>query len=167
MRFLMLLLILNSTNAFAFCYPKIKGTVTWVTDGDTITFKPENKNKTLKIRLSDIDAPETSHFGSESQPFGEESKDLLSKLILNKEVILSPHSKDIYGRILATIEYINSSGKKINVNKYMVKKGMAWHYSFFSLDKKIKSVEKNAKSNGIGLWIDAKPIAPWEWRKDN
>ena len=49
-----------------------KGVVTKVYDGDTLTFLPDDKNKTeMKIRLAEIDAPESD------QPCGRESAKFL------------------------------------------------------------------------------------------
>ena len=54
-----------------------KGVVTRVYDGDTLTFMPDDKKKDqLKIRLAEIDAPESD------QPGGKESAEYLK--VINK-----------------------------------------------------------------------------------
>ena len=143
------------------CYQSFKGKVAYVTDGDTITVKTATNPK-LSIRLAEIDAPETSHYGSEAQPYGNESRALLSKLVLNKVVTLTPHAIDTYGRTLATVEY-----KATNVNKYMVSNGAAWAYDFFVIDHDIIDLSIEAKVARLGLWADVNPIEPSKWRAEH
>jgi micrococcal nuclease len=163
---LTLFLFCLANTSHAACYPNIIGTVSSVTDGDTITVKTST-NPALKIRLAEIDAPETSHFGSLTQPYGEESKALLSNLILNKTITVSPHAIDPYGRTLATVYYTDpslSNTTPLNVNKFMVKQGAAWAYTFFVIDKSIITLQKQAKAAGLGLWVDLNAIEPSVWR---
>jgi Staphylococcal nuclease homologue. len=47
----------------------------------------------------------------------------------------------------------------------MIKAGMAWHSKKYSSDKEYADSETQARRKKIGLWIDANPIAPWDWRK--
>jgi endonuclease YncB( thermonuclease family) len=159
-----LLLLTLASHSHAACYPNIIGTVSSVTDGDTLTVKT-NTNPALKIRLAEIDAPETSHFGSLTQPYGEESKAVLSNLILNKTITISPHAIDTYGRTLATVYYTApNTTTTLNVNKYLVKQGAAWAYTFFVLDKSLITLQNQAKTARLGLWLDPNPIEPSVWR---
>jgi endonuclease YncB( thermonuclease family) len=161
---LTLFLFCLASRSHAACYPNIIGTVSSVTDGDTFTVKTAS-NPALKIRLAEIDAPETSHFGSLTQPYGEESKALLSNLILNKTITISPHAIDPYGRTLATVYYTaTNTTTALNVNKFMVKQGAAWAYTFFVIDKSIITLQKQAKTAGLGLWVDLNAIEPSVWR---
>lgn len=57
----------------------ITGRVVGVADGDTITVLDANRQQ-HKIRLQGIDAPE------KAQPFGERSKQNLSRLVFGKDV---------------------------------------------------------------------------------
>lgn len=57
----------------------ITGVVVGVSDGDTMTLLVDS-NKTLKVRLAGIDAPE------KSQPFGAVSKSNLSSRVFGKTV---------------------------------------------------------------------------------
>ena len=60
--------------------------VTKVYDGDTLTFLPDNKSKgELKIRLAEIDAPESD------QPCGKESAQYLKVMLLFKIFLLELH----------------------------------------------------------------------------
>lgn len=44
---------------------------------------------------------------------------------------------------------------------------MGWWYYRYSDDESLGELETQAKANKIGLWQDANPIAPWEYRKSN
>jgi endonuclease YncB( thermonuclease family) len=73
----------------------LTGNVVKVTDGDTITVLVDNQQ--VKVRLSEIDAPE------HGQDYGEKSKDALADLIFGKEVRVVTHGKDRYGRTIGHV----------------------------------------------------------------
>ena len=49
--------------------------------------------------------------------------------------------------------------------------GMAWHYKEYQHEQTTqdrlvyRDEEESAKARRVGLWKDAKPVPPWEWRK--
>jgi endonuclease YncB( thermonuclease family) len=42
---------------------------------------------------------------------------------------------------------------------------MAWHYKHYNNDPELAKLEKEAKAAKIGLWSQANPIPPREFRK--
>ena len=68
---------------------------------------------------------------------------------------------DRNGRSIA--ELILPNG--VNVNKALVKMGLAWHFKKYSKDDSYAKLEIAARNKKAGLWKDKNPIAPWEWRK--
>ena len=54
-----------------------------------------------------------------------------------------------------------------NLNKELVKQGLAWHFKKYSEDFEYSELETEAKKNKIGIWSEENPISPWEWRKLN
>ncbi len=109
-------------NSIEFCY---RGKVVNVIDGDTIDVQLNRgfDDFTVKrFRLSGINAPEMKDV-----PKGEEAKNTLSSMILNKPVIVKTKKDqtDRYGRFLGTI-YLYEG--QINVNEQMVKIGKATIY---------------------------------------
>ena len=51
-------------------------------------------------------------------------------------------------------------------NIELVKRGLAWHYKFYSDDRRLADDEDNARLKKLGLWGGShKVIAPWDWRK--
>lgn len=131
------------------------GSVVGIHDGDTITLLTEQKS-TLKIRLAEIDAPETG------QPYGKKSKERLSALIFNKPVKVISTEKDRYGR---TIGYVYLDDQ--DINKEMLQQGAAWVYTKYSKTPAYKQAEKEAKEKAIGIWApnETQPIPPWDWRR--
>jgi endonuclease YncB( thermonuclease family) len=138
----------------AYAYADFTGKVVSVADGDTITVLREHEQ--IKVRLNEIDAPE------KAQPYGNRSKQSLSELCFDKTATLAEQGKDRYGRTLARV---HCDG--INANAEQVRQGMAWVYRrYTSKDSPLYAVEDEAKAARRGLWADAEPVAPWEWRSD-
>lgn len=148
MRYLLLLLLLFP------CFVKadFTGKVVGVSDGDTITVLRGHEQ--VKIRLSDIDAPE------KKQAFGDKSKQSLSNLCFGKAATLSEKGIDRYRRTLARVHC-----EGIDANADQVRRGMAWVYRKYApKDSPLYAVESEAKAVRRGLWADAEPVPPWEWR---
>jgi len=136
--------------------PKVltkKGIITKVSDGDSVNFF--DGKDTLKIRLQHIDAPERN------QPFSAESWQFLRTLIYQKEVDLQYNNiQDRYGRIIGVL-FLNQQ----NVNQTLVKQGYAWHFKKYSNDAIYADLEKQARQQNRGLWVNENPTPPWYWRK--
>ena len=131
----------------------LQGRVVRVADGDTITIL-DSTNSQNKVRLNKIDAPE------KSQAFGEVSRKHLASMVASKNVQVEWTKKDKYGRILGDISIGTT-----NVNLRMVQDGLAWHYKHFDNTPTYAKAEDEARAKKIGLWKDANPIPPWEFRK--
>ena len=129
--------------------------VVGVADGDTLTVQC-NDSKQVKIRLSEIDAPE------KRQPFGNRSKQSLSDMCLQKKVKIKKQTKDRYGR---TVARVICDG--VDANEEQIKRGMAWVYDKYVRDQSLYSIQDKARASKIGLWADNKPIKPWEYRRAN
>jgi len=137
----------------------LQGRVVGVADGDTVTVL-DSSNTQWKIRLIGIDAPE------KRQAFGSRSKESLSSLVFNKSVSVEYSKRDKYGR---TVGKILVDG--VDANLEQVKAGMAWHYKKYQGEQSpddratYAHAEDNARGGKLGLWIDAEPMPPWDWRK--
>ena len=57
----------------------------------------------LPIRICTIDTPETAKFGNAGQPYGEEAKECLTKLLHDKIVYARLLQQDQYGRAVAEV----------------------------------------------------------------
>ncbi len=115
-----------------------------------------------KIRLSGIDAPE------KKQPFGNRSKESLSALAFDKTVNVETSKRDRYGRQIGKV-LVNGR----DVNLMQVERGMAWFYRQYQREQSpndrrlYEAAEDAAKADKRGLWRDADPVPPWEFRHPN
>lgn len=128
--------------------------VKYVVDGDTVVVEKNNQEST--VRLLGINAPEIAHekYGKMSgECYGKEAADFLKGELEGKSIILlqDPASgdKDKYSRLL---RYIIVDGRIINAD--MVRNGYAftYQYSDFFLAKWFYKIEKQAKTERLGLW---------------
>lgn len=130
---------------------QIIGKVVDVHDGDTITVLVEKVQH--KVRLDAIDAPEAK------QPFGEASRKALANKVAGKVVTVNFTKRDRYRRILGTVMVGDEEA-----NLAQVSSGMAWHYAEFNKGKVYADAQVRAKAKRLGLWADANPVAPWDFR---
>lgn len=134
----------------------LQGQVVGVTDGDTITLLDASKTQ-HKIRLAGIDAPEKK----------QRSKEALSALAYGKELYVEWFKKDRYGRTIGKL--MTKQGQDINLEQ--INLGMAWHYKKYEKEQssedrlRYADAEVRAERTRIGLWSDAAPVAPWDFRK--
>ena len=101
-----------------------------------------------------------SFFSERGQPFGTKAKDYLAELTFGKVVSVRSIGQDRYGRELGRITVDG-----IDVNLELVRSGFAWHYKQYSTEQALADGETEARKAKVGLWANAKPVAPWEWRK--
>jgi len=136
----------------------ITGLVVGVSDGDTITLLDGEKVQ-HKIRLAGIDAPE------KKQPFGNRSKESLSELTYDKTVTVETDKRDKYGRQVGKV-LVNGQ----DVNLVQVERGMAWFYRLYQHEQSpndrrlYEGAEEAARAAKRGLWRDAEPVPPWDFR---
>ncbi len=123
-----------------------------VLDGDTLLVL-RGKQK-LKVRLANIDAPEKEQAG------GMASEQSLADLVQHQQVNVSSRAVDAYGRIVGLVTVDGE-----NVNEEQLRRGMAWEYSRFHGNKAYVALQHAAQNAHRGLWIQANPTPPWEWRK--
>ncbi|MDM7950091.1 thermonuclease family protein [Hydrogenophaga sp.] len=137
----------------------ISGRVVGVADGDTVTIVDADRVQ-HKVRLAGIDAPERA------QAFGNRSKESLSELVFSKTVTVETDKQDRYGR---SVGKVLIDGKDANL--VQVERGFAWHYKAYESEQSPSDrmlydlAEREARTARRGLWRDADPVAPWDFRK--
>jgi endonuclease YncB( thermonuclease family) len=113
------------------------------------------------IRIAGIDAPERR------QPYANASKDRLSGLVFNRNVEARCYKRDRYGRNVCRV--FGDKGQDVGLE--MVRAGMAWWYREYAKEQTpveqgaYQGTEDAARVTRRGLWQEAKPVPPWEWRK--
>ena len=137
------------------------GRVTAVTGGDMITVV-DGKNKEYRIRLAGIDAPESG------QDFGAAARNFLSGLVQDQTVTVIGRRFDTDGRLVAQVFLLGR-----DVSYSMIWAGLAWHDKDLDEDqikddrKRYAEAEKFARGTKGNIWSQAKPVPPWDYRKDN
>ena len=132
----------------------ITGRVVRVADGDTISVL-DASNTQHKIRFHGIDTPERD------QPHGPAAYRTLSDMLAGETVGIVVIDTDEYGRTVGVV-YLED----VNVNLELVKAGHAWWYrQYAGRDGELRAAEQEARQARLGLWADAEPVPPWDWRR--
>lgn len=140
----------------SFFYAPTTAKVIAISDGDTLTVLLEG-NVQKKLRLAEVDCPESG------QAFGKNSKQFTSNQVFGKIISFIDTDIDRYGRTIAKVYY--DGGKYLSAE--LIKAGLGWWYYYYSKDKSLENLEKEAKIHKLGLWQDPNAIAPWEYRRQN
>ena len=138
--------------------------LSYASDGDSFELV-DAKDRKLRVRLYGVDAPEGR------QSYGSKSRSHLMKLMQGQKLLVRTMYKDDYKRSVAIV-YISRSGKadELSINQRQVQAGMAWVYDFYctsSICNTWKLEEAMAQKQKLGLWSDANPVPPWQWRRAN
>lgn len=146
--------------AFQLCYAEvISGRVVGVVDGDTDDILTVDRER-VRVRIAGIDAPE------KAQAYGKRSKALMSDMAFGKDASVETTKKDRFQRPLGKL-MVNGR----DTGLMLIEAGMAWHFKKYEQaqmprDRGLYSAaEDRARAARIGLWQEATPIAPWDWRK--
>jgi endonuclease YncB( thermonuclease family) len=140
---------------------RIRGRTVGIIDGDTIKVLTAAKQQ-IRVRIAFIDAPE------KGQAFGQRAKQAMSELVFGKDVELQVHSIDPYGRLVARVLV---DGQDAGLE--LLKQGFCWVYEKYVVQARIdieasyRAAQAVAQSDKVGLWQDADPVPPWEWRERN
>jgi endonuclease YncB( thermonuclease family) len=144
---LILSLVIMSTPALLLAW---EGKVVSVTDGDTIVVLKEGTQVT--IGLASIDCPE------KGQPYSQAAKKFTADIVAGKVVKVWPTATDPDGKIVAFV-FVGD----VDLNKELLKAGLAWHYKQYSRDPELAKLEFEARARKLGLWSEPNPTPPWEW----
>lgn len=147
---------------------EVRGTVLRVADGDTILLLTIDGRR-QSIRIAGIDAPEPA------QPFGRESRVYLARLVAAGDVRAECPKTDRRGstvcKVWARPTDCSTCAQTVDIGLAQIAGGMAWWYRRYGLEqspddrRRYESEEQAARSNKRGLWVDEKPVPPWDWRR--
>lgn len=127
--------------------------VSYVYDGDTV--KLTGSVGDIKLRLTDIDAPERN------QEYGQKARRALTMLCKGAGIKVNVEftGKDKYDRHLGRLQCNGT-----DASLYLAEHGHAWFNAKYSDSISIKNAAAMARKNRIGLWSAVKPMPPWVWR---
>jgi len=166
MRFIIIVVL--TLLGFAAHGATLAGRVVAVADGDTVTVLDTEKVR-HRVRLAAIDAPE------KGQAFGNRSKQHLSQLVFQQEVLVTWRKRDRYGRIVGKLMVQSPDcprcPKTLDVGQAQLSVGLAWWYRQHANEQsaddrgRYESEESEARARRVGLWRDAAPVPPWDFRR--
>ena len=144
--------------------PVVDGVSIDVQDGDSFVMRDDLGNR-IRVRISGIDAPE------KSQAFADRSRQHLRDLMRDAHIRLEPVKLDVFGRTVARVWIMSQDGKSCrDAGLSQIEAGMAWHFKRYRSDQhdqdaaRYAKAERDARSEGLGLWRDPSPEPPWEFR---
>ena len=136
--------------------PDAAGRETWtvhvVHDGDTVTCH-DTSGRAHKIRLLGIDAPEIK------QPHGTLARSALERKVGHRRVAVESRGYDKHGRLLGKL-WLDER----DVCREMVAEGHAWVFGGIAPDPILVEAESLARRERRGLWAEAGPVEPSQWR---
>lgn len=125
-----------------------------VSDGDTLRIGA------VTYRLHAIDAPEKAQdCPRDGIPWlcGQEAAAYLRSLTAGQQIACEAIERDRYGRTVAVCR-----AGDLDLNREMVRAGLAWAYVQYSSD--YVDSEAEARIAGRGIW-NSEAIPAWEWRR--
>jgi len=125
----------------------VAATCVKVVDGDTIVVKCDKRQMT--VDLAGIDAPELG------QPWGKEVRSFVRDMVEGNQVTVEVIEAGETGgtaRVLVAGQ---------DLSRLLAERGLAWATAGGGFE----GLTEKAKSAPCGLWLDAQPVPPWEFRK--
>jgi endonuclease YncB( thermonuclease family) len=129
-----------------------EGRVVGVVDGDTLDVLQDGRS--VRIRLEGVDCPERA------QPWSRRATTLVSDLAFGRTASVRVVTVDRYCRQVARVEV---EGR--DLSRELLRSGLAWHFKLYNQDSDLADLETQARAQRRGLWSQADPIPPWEWRR--
>ncbi len=143
--------------------PEFDARVIHVDDGDTLVALRLDGQKS-KIRLANIDAPETSHGRCRpGQPWSEKAAGELARLVKGRTVRFTCHTLDRYDRAVCDVLVDGTTA-----SRELARRGVVWANRAspgYLRDREVGAAEAQARAARQGLWADPNAIPPWEWRR--
>lgn len=142
--------------------PFFEGRVVRVVDGNTLVVENKTTGAQIRVLLRGVDAPELR------QPFGAESRRSLETLFGGAAVRVEFKNTDRYGQVFGLVlkDGMDASLEQLTA-------GMAWHHLRLTNEQPAderrlyEETEREARRSRRGLWRDAAPVAPWQFRQAN
>lgn len=130
------------------------GTVTHVTDGDTLWVRPDHGGAPVPLRLTGLDAPEIC------QAFGPQAAQALRARVLRQPVTVRTRGSDDFGRQLARVQH-----RREDLGRWLVRHGFAWSAGFQGRTGPYAREQALARAERRGLWAAPAPLPPRSFRR--
>jgi endonuclease YncB( thermonuclease family) len=131
----------------------LTGRVAWVYDGDS--FRLSAGDGPVEVRIFGIDCPE------KGQPFADRARDFVIRRAKGRQVTVLVQDRDRYGRLIGVV--ILDDGT--DLSHALLANGLAWHYRRYSRDPVQAALQRRAAARKKGLWRQADPVPPWDYKR--
>jgi endonuclease YncB( thermonuclease family) len=148
------LLVLALALAPALHAATFSGTVSHVTDGDTVWVRPARGGPPLELRLLGIDAPEGC------QAHGPQAKAALRQRVWREPVRVRTRGTDDFGRHLATVRHRGQ-----DIGAWLVRNGHAWSPTYRGQPGPYAALQAKARTQRLGLWSQPGALEPRSFRR--
>jgi micrococcal nuclease len=110
----------------------------------------------VQVHLYGVDCPERR------QAFGPQARQFTRDVAYQQTVAVVVDATDRRGRLIAAVELPDGR----DLSQSLVQAGYAWHDTRYApYDRRLAQLESEARDAQRGLWAEANPIPPWEWRE--
>lgn len=131
----------------------LTGVATRIVDGDTYEVRTSD-GASVTVRLFGVDAPESG------QPYGSDATRAARRYLSDARIRVRVRETGTYGR---TIARVHVQGRSLA--ELLVRDGLAWHSDRYAPNEtELARLERQARNANHGLWAEAQPIPPWDWR---
>ena len=135
----------------------LPGRVLHVLDGDSLIL--DVRGGQYRVELADIDAPELN------QPWGQAARDWLGQTLKGRFVVVRSSDFSPDGHIRGRLLFKNQ-----DPGTTLLYQGLAWCVpqpdgKAVGASREYLDAQIDARAARRGLWSDASPVPPWEWRR--
>jgi endonuclease YncB( thermonuclease family) len=117
-------------------------------------------SEVTRLKVTGIDALELG------QRYGQASKARLSRRVAGRFVVVNWEKRDRYKRLVGKVLVSDQ-----DVCLEQVQAALAWHYKKYQYEQPPEDraayaeAEEEAGEARHGLWVDPRPVPPWDWRR--
>jgi micrococcal nuclease len=135
------------------------GKVVGIRTGDTLSVL--RKGRVVQVRLYGVACPERRQaFGAQARQFTRDVAFRQTVAVVVDAVAMEATNRR--GQLIAAVQLPNGQ----DLSQALVQAGYAWHDTQYAPhDKRLAQLQAEAQAAQRGLWADANPVPPWEWRQ--
>ena len=135
------------------------GKVVGIRTGDTLSVL--RKGRVVQVRLYGVACPERRQaFGTLARQFTRDVAFRQTVAVVVDTVAVGATNRR--GQLIAAVQLPNGR----DLSQALVQAGYAWHDTRYAPhDKRLAQLQAEAQAAQRGLWADANPVPPWEWRQ--
>lgn len=140
-----------------------------VVHGGELQVRHARSQRVATVRLDGIHAP------APDQPHGPVARQALASLVVGRSLVVSAMARDEDGALVARVCVAEdpwftrwaypSCETERSVNRALVAAGHAWAVPGRVTDEGLIEAQRQARVARTGLWADASPVPPWQWRE--